>query len=152
VSTRPEQAWVGFSADFETADPTDRLRVAQQYKGRPRDGLVFRVEQRTTLAGRAVLLTPDQVESVHRWLGEWLAGADVSDGLPESIRVRERQAADLYRDCPTVEMAELLQLMTGMLHIAVHGSTWARPETPRQVWLDLLAEVQQMRAALGGLT
>ncbi len=76
----------------------------------------------------------------------------MSDGLPESIRVRERQAADLYRARPTVEMAELLQLMTGMLHIAVHGSTWARPETPRQVWLDLLAEVQRMRAALGGLT
>jgi len=74
VNARPEQAWSGFSADFETADPTDRLRVAQQYKGSPHEGLVFRVEQRTTLAGRAVLLTPDQVESVHRWLGEWLAG------------------------------------------------------------------------------
>ena len=71
----------------------------------------------------------------------------MSADLPESIRVRERQAADLYRARPTVEMAELLQLMTEMLHIAVHGSTWARPEAPRQVWLDLLAEVQQMKAA-----
>ena len=72
--------------------------------------------------------------------------------LPESIRMRARQVADLHRDYPTVEIMDLTHLMTEMLHIAVHGSTWARPETPRQVWLDLLAEVQRMRAALGGLT
>ncbi len=70
---RPEQSWVGFNADFETVDPTDRLRIAQQYNGIPREGLVFHVEQRTTLAGRAVLLKPDQIRSVHKWLGEWLA-------------------------------------------------------------------------------
>jgi hypothetical protein len=73
--TRPQQAWVGFSADFETSDPTDRLRIAQQYKDLPRHGLVFRVEQRTTQAGRAVLLTPEQIASVHKWLGAWLESA-----------------------------------------------------------------------------
>ena len=73
---RPEQAWTGQNADYEVHDGTDRLRVAQQYKGIPRYGLVFRVEQRTTLAGRAVLLTPEQVRSVHTWLGEWLAATD----------------------------------------------------------------------------
>lgn len=72
MSARPEQAWVGRNADFETADPTDRLRIAQQYKDLPRYGLVFRVEQRTTRSGRAVLLTPEQVASVRRWLGQWL--------------------------------------------------------------------------------
>src|SRR5258708_3055641 len=44
------------------------------------------------------------------------------------------------------------RLRAEMLHSAVHGSTWGRAETPRQVWLDLLAEVQRMRALLGGLT
>jgi hypothetical protein len=63
-SKRPEEAWV---------DGHDRLRIAQQYAHLPRYGLVFYVEQRTTLAGRAVLLKPEQIEDVHRWLGEWLA-------------------------------------------------------------------------------
>jgi hypothetical protein len=56
-------------------DGHDRLRLAQQYQGMPQHGLNFRVEQRTTLAGRAVLLTPAQVAEVHAWLGEWLAAS-----------------------------------------------------------------------------
>jgi hypothetical protein len=67
---------VGHNADFETADPTDRLRIAQQYRDLPRRGLVFRVEQRTTGSGRAVLLTPAQAASVHQWLGEWLGAME----------------------------------------------------------------------------
>jgi len=75
VTPRPEHAWVGRNADFETADPTDRLRIAQQYNDLPRHGLVFRVEQRSTQTGRAVLLTPEQVRSVHKWLSLWLEAA-----------------------------------------------------------------------------
>lgn len=71
---RPEVAWVGQHADdYEVHDGTDRLRLAQQYRGLPQHGLVFRVEQRTTLAGRAVLLTPERVAEVYAWLGQWLA-------------------------------------------------------------------------------
>jgi hypothetical protein len=63
---RPGQAW---------EDGAYQLRIAQQHAGIPEHGLVFRVEQRTTLAGRAVLLTPQQVAEVHAWLGEWLEKA-----------------------------------------------------------------------------
>ena len=69
---RPEQAWTNHA---------ERLRVAQQYAGMPQHGLVFYVEQRTTLAGRAVLLTPQQVAEVHAWLGEWLAGTREMEAL-----------------------------------------------------------------------
>ena len=65
--TRHKQAaWV---------DGHDRLRVSEQYAGRPQDGIVFHVEQRTTLTGRAVLLTPDQVTELHQWLGDRLTEA-----------------------------------------------------------------------------
>jgi hypothetical protein len=60
----PKAIWV---------DGHDRLRVGQQYPGRPQDGLIVRIEQRTTLAGRAVLLTPAQVTELHAWLSEWLS-------------------------------------------------------------------------------
>jgi hypothetical protein len=50
----------------------DRLRIAQQYDKMPQHGLVFHVEQRTTLAGQSVLLTPGQVREIHDWLGRWL--------------------------------------------------------------------------------
>jgi hypothetical protein len=66
AAERPEAAW---------QDGAGRLRIAQQYAGRPQDGLVFHVEQRTTRAGRAVLLNPAQVAGVHGWLGEWLEAA-----------------------------------------------------------------------------
>lgn len=56
-------------------DGADRLRVSEQYAGRPQDGINFHVEQRTTLAGRAVILTPEQVTELHEWLGERLAEA-----------------------------------------------------------------------------
>jgi hypothetical protein len=67
--------------------------------------------------------------------------------LPESILDRAQRLAELHKTHrPTYELTEATQLMTEMLHIAVHGSTWARPETPQQVWLDLLAEVAAMKA------
>jgi hypothetical protein len=44
-------------------------------------------------------------------------------------------------------MAEAAHLMTEMLHIAVHGSTWARPASPSEVWMSLLADVMAMRDA-----
>ena len=50
----------------------ERLHVAQQYAGLPRYGLVVAVQQRTTGAGRSVLLTPAQVAELHAWLGAWL--------------------------------------------------------------------------------
>ena len=81
--TRPEPAWtVG----------AERLRIAQQYAGMPQHGLVFHVEQRTTGAGRAVLLTPQQVAEVHAWLGEWLAAIEALRrgcarlGMPKEFR------------------------------------------------------------------
>jgi hypothetical protein len=80
VAPVAEQAWAGQNADFDIHDRTDRLCITQQYKDLPRHGLVFRVEQRTTLAGRAVLLSPDQVASVHRWLGEWLEASGGGTG------------------------------------------------------------------------
>lgn len=35
------------------------------------------------------------------------------------------------------------------LHEAVHGSSWARPDSPQAVWNELLAEV---RARVGGVS
>jgi hypothetical protein len=35
--------------------------------------------------------------------------------------------------------------MVEQLHVAVFGSTWARPETPKQVWEMLLAKVRGTR-------
>ena len=79
--TRPRQAWtVG----------ADRLRIAQQYAGLPQHGLVFHVEQRTTLAGRGVLLTPQQVAEVHAWLGEWLEHPHAEESRPEVIDENDR--------------------------------------------------------------
>lgn len=58
-------------------DNADRLRVSEQYAGRPQDGIVFYVEQRTTLAGRAVLLKRDDVREVRDFLTSLL------DAMPE---------------------------------------------------------------------
>lgn len=62
---RKEIAWV---------DGVEELRIAEQYAGRPQDGLVFTVRQRTTGAGRTVLLTPKRVREVEQWLATWLDG------------------------------------------------------------------------------
>ena len=71
ASRRPDAAWeVG----------ADRLRITQQYAHLPKHGLSFTVEQRTTLAGRSVLLPPDAVAAVHAWLGEWLRREGGTDG------------------------------------------------------------------------
>jgi hypothetical protein len=73
----------------------------------------------------------------------------MSDDLPESILTRAEQLAELHRSHPTTEMTDAAHLMTEMLHIAVHGDTWARPETPQRVWLDLLGEVAARRPGPG---
>lgn len=67
-------------------------------------------------------------------------------GLPESIGDLARQLSQLHREHPTSEMATAAQLMAQMLHIAVHGDTWARPQSPQQVWLGLLAKVRETAA------
>lgn len=69
MARRPEAIWVR---------DTEQLRVAQQYAGRPQDGLIVQVTQRTTRAGRSILLPPHEVAALHTWLGMWLRG--VSDG------------------------------------------------------------------------
>jgi hypothetical protein len=63
----------------------------------------------------------------------------MSAGLPEGICVRAAQVDELLHDSP--QSAEVAHLMTEMLHIAVYGSTWARPEATRLVWLQLLSWV-----------
>lgn len=65
--------------------------------------------------------------------------------LPESILTRAQRLAELHRAHPTTEMGEAAHLMTEMLHIAVRGDTWARPESAQEVWLGLLAEVRERR-------
>lgn len=67
--------------------------------------------------------------------------------LPENILGRGRQVASLHRARPTAEIVEVTHLMIEMLHIAIHGDTWARPESPAEVWLSLLAEVSRMSTA-----
>lgn len=52
---------------------TDELTVAQQYAKLPQHGLVVSVQQRTTRAGRGVLLTPDQVRQLRDDLSAWLS-------------------------------------------------------------------------------
>lgn len=65
-------------------------------------------------------------------------------GLPEDILDRARRLAALHKTHrPTYELTEATHLMTEMLHIAVHGETWARSESPEQVWLGLLGEVSR---------
>lgn len=71
----------------------------------------------------------------------------MSGDLPESILARAKQLTGLFQAHPTAELGEALHLMTEMLHIAVRGDTWARPETPQEVWLGLLAEVRERRPA-----
>lgn len=56
----------------ETIIGAEALRVIQQYAKSPAGGLVVAVEQRTTLAGRSVLLTPDQVRRLRDDLSAWL--------------------------------------------------------------------------------
>jgi len=70
----------------------------------------------------------------------------VTGTLPASIRERADRIGELHRAHPTVEVTDVTHLMTEMLHIAVHGDTWARPEEPKQVWLDLLTEVITLKA------
>lgn len=70
------------------------------------------------------------------------------NALPESILERAQRLADLHKTHrPTYELNEATHLMTEMLHIAVHGETWAQPESPQQVWLDLLYQVWLRRTA-----
>lgn len=52
---------------------------------------------------------------------------------------------ELHRAHPTSEMQEAARNMTAQLHIAVHGATWARPQSTEEVWQDLIAKVAAMR-------
>jgi hypothetical protein len=62
--------------------------------------------------------------------------------LPAGILDRAQRLADLHKTHrPTYELTEATHLMIEMLHIAVYGETWARPESPQKVWLGLLGEV-----------
>lgn len=73
-------------------------------------------------------------------------------GQPSALAELERlqgELRELHRAHPTLEMSEAAQNLTAQLHIAVHGATWARPETPEQVWRGLLAEVMAARTASG---
>jgi len=70
------------------------------------------------------------------------------DVLPAGIWERDEQLGGLLdplRATPSSEADEIARLMVQQLHIAVHGDTWARPESPRQVWLQLLREVVTAR-------
>lgn len=58
----------------ETIGGTIALRLVQQYAKDPLGGLVVKVEQRTTLAGKSILLTPDQVRQLRDALSAWLEG------------------------------------------------------------------------------
>jgi hypothetical protein len=56
----------------ETVDGTVALRLAQQYRKDPTGGVVVSVQQRTTLAGKSILLTPSQVQQLRDDLTAWL--------------------------------------------------------------------------------
>jgi hypothetical protein len=56
----------------EAVDGANALRLGNQYAKNPAAGLLVKVEQRTTLAGKAILLTPDQVRQLRDDLTEWL--------------------------------------------------------------------------------
>ena len=71
--------------------------------------------------------------------------------LPASILDRAGVLAELHRAHPGVGMVEAAQVMTQMLHIAVHRETWARSEAPASVWLGLLGEVVRMRGHQGAV-
>jgi hypothetical protein len=71
-------------------------------------------------------------------------------GLPAEIEAIDADLASLLAD-PATSRANVdaaLLLMISMLHVAVYGSTWARPESPREVWRGLLAEVIRARATV----
>jgi hypothetical protein len=61
------------------------------------------------------------------------------------IRRLQDELRELHRAHPTNEMGEAALNMTKQLHVAVYGATWARPDSPEQVWQSLLAEVLAMR-------
>ena len=69
--------------------------------------------------------------------------------LPESILAIDRALTDLLSPHGETmgnqglhpEANAAVGYMVRQLHIAVHGDTWARPESPRDVWLGLLSTV-----------
>lgn len=58
----------------------EQIRVQQQYAKLPHHGLVVVVAQRTTGAGRGILLEPDQVAELRDALSAWL---DEHQSVPE---------------------------------------------------------------------
>ena len=63
---------------------------------------------------------------------------------PTDARTVITAEADLDAATAAGDLTEAAHLMTAQLDVALHGSTWARPASPRSVWLDLLAEVQRL--------
>jgi hypothetical protein len=61
----------------------------------------------------------------------------------DEISARDGELAALCAG--SAEASAAAMLMTQMLHLVVHGATWARPQTPQDVWLDLLTEVARDR-------
>ena len=55
----------------------EELSISQQYAKLPQHGLVITVQQRTTRAGRTVLLTPEQVKQLRDDLDGWLSRLEV---------------------------------------------------------------------------
>jgi hypothetical protein len=70
--------------------------------------------------------------------GDRLPGQAPLGGLPREIEVLDDELAALLDDAPP-GTGEIVLRMVQQLHIAVHGSTWARPDSPREVWRGLLA-------------
>lgn len=61
-------------------DGSNHLRLQQQYAKLPQEGVVVAVEQRTTRAGRSVLLRPEQVEELRDALTAWLSALPGTKG------------------------------------------------------------------------
>jgi hypothetical protein len=64
-----------------------------------------------------------------------------------SVRTRQdeidRRLGEL---CARSDCNEVALLMVERLDLALHGTSWARDATPRQVWRQLLAKVEQLAA------
>lgn len=56
----------------ETVDGVIALRLVQQYRKDPTAGVVLSVQQRSTLGGKSILLTPSQVQQLRDDLTAWL--------------------------------------------------------------------------------
>lgn len=82
------------------------------------------------------------------------AGADIFDAAAEEIerlrgQVENRDAvAAAFDDAGREGWPDRMD-MIHQLHEAVYGHTGARPDTPQQVWEELLAKVREMHHWIG---